>query len=64
MTWPTRIQNFASDSAFWRSATITLPLAIAGEAALFAAVVAAITDSDPQADPLAFLAGLAVGHLF
>ncbi|MEV6071013.1 hypothetical protein AB0L82_31085 [Nocardia sp. NPDC052001] len=63
MTWPTRIQNFASDSAFWRSATITLPLAIAGEAALFAAVVAAITNSDPQADPsrhLLFSIGTAI----
>ncbi|MFF2557384.1 hypothetical protein ACFVUS_40730 [Nocardia sp. NPDC058058] len=66
MARPTRIQNFTADSAFWRSATVTLPLAIAGEAALFAAVVAAITDSDPKADPsrhLLFSIGAAIAVL-
>ncbi|WP_067565256.1 hypothetical protein [Nocardia acidivorans] len=45
------LQKLKSDNVFWKWATITLPLAIALEAALFGAVVAAITDSDPTADP-------------
>ncbi|MCP9619917.1 Uncharacterised protein [Nocardia otitidiscaviarum] len=39
------------DRSFWRWATLALPLAIAFEAALFAAIGSAIVNSDPVADP-------------
>lgn len=43
--------QLVADRTLWKWATLTLPLAIAAEVFLFGAVVAAITDSDPKADP-------------